>query len=147
MLTAEVGTQRLVVVPPAPAMAPCAHCGLAVPRGMHDEGAARQFCCAGCRAVYAALHEHGLEHYYALRASADEASLALPRTPAPARTTDKSYAEMDDPGFRERSCWPAPGGLMQTELYLEGAHCSARVWVGGGHAGACPRLVGIRLGL
>jgi len=147
MLTAEVGTRRLALEPPAPETAPCAHCGLAVPRGMHDEGAARQFCCAGCRAVYAALHEHGLERYYALRASADEASLALPRTPAAARTTDKSYAEMDDPGFRERSCWPAPGGLMETELYLEGVHCSACVWLVEKLPRLCPGLVEIRLDL
>ncbi|HUM17900.1 MAG TPA: heavy metal translocating P-type ATPase metal-binding domain-containing protein, partial [Candidatus Nitrosotalea sp.] len=45
----------------------CAHCGLAVPAAEVDSAVPRQFCCEGCRAVWAILHEHGLERYYALR--------------------------------------------------------------------------------
>jgi Cu2+-exporting ATPase len=36
---------------------------------------------------------------------------------------------MDDPGFLGRMCSAAPGGLVATELYLEGTHCSACVWL------------------
>ena len=79
---------------PAPAAAGtrCAHCGLVVPAGLVDPGAARQFCCQGCRAVHAVIHEHGLERYYALRGSAEPPG-------APASPTGSSYAELDDPGF------------------------------------------------
>ena len=60
------------VAPPRAAFAQCAHCGLVVPPGLVDpalvdQDAPRQFCCHGCRAVYAVIHEHGLDRYYALR--------------------------------------------------------------------------------
>jgi Cu2+-exporting ATPase len=107
----------------APAIATeCAHCGLPVPPARIEEGAARQFCCAGCRAVHAVIHEHGLERYYALRGSAGRAGKA-------ARSTGRSYAELDDPGFRARNCRSSADGLLSTELYLEGVHCSACVWL------------------
>ena len=78
------------------------------------------FCCEGCRTVWHALHDNGLERYYALR----EAGAA-----GPARSTGRSYAELDDTGFLSRSCRPAPGGLLVTQLYLEGVSCAACVWV------------------
>ena len=102
------------------APAACAHCGLPVPAGLIDAGAPRQFCCEGCRAVYAVIHEHGLERYYALRATP---------APAPARPSERRFAELDDPGFAMRACRRAPDGLLTTELYLEGVHCSACVWL------------------
>jgi hypothetical protein len=45
----------------------CDHCGLPVlpGRACRDE-AERTFCCAGCRAVYALLHDAGLARYYGL---------------------------------------------------------------------------------
>jgi Cu2+-exporting ATPase len=108
--------------PTAAATVACAHCGLPVPPGQIDDAAARQFCCAGCRTVHAVIHEHGLERYYALLTSAGGTGVA-------ARSSGRSYAELDDPGFLARACRPAPGGLLSTELYLEGVHCSACVWL------------------
>ncbi|OGL14709.1 MAG: copper-translocating P-type ATPase [Candidatus Rokubacteria bacterium RIFCSPLOWO2_12_FULL_71_19] len=122
----------------------CAHCGLPVPAALREVGAARQFCCAGCRAVHALLQEHGLGRYYELRASAATASGG---GPASARAGDRFYAEMDDPGFRARACWPAPGGLEATEVYLEGVHCSACVWLVERLPRLCPGLVEARLDL
>ena len=110
------------VAPPRAATALCAHCGLVVPPGLVDGGAPRQFCCHGCRAVYAVIHEHGLDRYYALRDSTDAA-------PAPASPTGRSYGEFDDPGFQARACWSTADGLAATELYLEGVHCAACVWL------------------
>jgi Cu2+-exporting ATPase len=118
----------------------CAHCGLDVPPGLVDEGAERQFCCHGCRAVYAVIHEHGLDRYYAFRAEADG-------EPQPASPTGRSYAELDDPGFQARACWTTPDGLAATELYLEGVHCAACVWLVERLPSLVPGLVEVRLDL
>ena len=98
----------------------CAHCGLRVPAGRVETEAPRQFCCEGCRAVWAVIHEHGLERYYGLRDCA---------APAPARPSGRGYDELDDPGFRSRACRREAGGLLATDLYLEGVHCGACVWL------------------
>jgi len=58
----------------------CAHCGLP---------SAGEFCCTGCEVVHAAIAEHGLERFYALRDAA-----------APAHTTTYGYTELDDPAFQ-----------------------------------------------
>ena len=116
----------------------CAHCGLAVPAAAVDATAARQFCCEGCRAVWAILHEHGLERYYVLRGGA---------APAPAPAPDRLYAELDDAGFQGRACRPAPGGLLSTELYLEGVHCGACVWLVEKLPGLVPGVAEARLDL
>lgn len=98
----------------------CAHCSLPVPSARVESAARLQFCCDGCRSVYAVLNANGLESYYALRGDAE----ALP-----ARITQRRYAEFDDPAFLERHVRrPAPN-LCQSELFLEGIHCSACVWL------------------
>lgn len=99
----------------------CAHCSLPVPAGLIEPNDAVQFCCQGCRTVYDVIRSSGLERYYALR-QADGAG-------GPARTTGRSYAEFDDPAFREMHCQPLPGGLFAIELFLEGVHCAACVWL------------------
>ncbi len=106
----------------------CAHCGLAVPPGLIDDGAELQFCCGGCRAVYRVLHQEGLEGFYRLAAAEQR---------QPARTTPLSYAALDDPTFSERHCQRLLDGLRRTELYLEGVHCTACVWL----VERLPRLV------
>ncbi len=98
----------------------CAHCGLPVAPGLFEPAAVRQFCCAGCRAVYEAIHDQGLERFYDLRGDAP---------PVAARTTGRTYEEFDDPAFRELYCRPLPGGTCGIDLYLEGVHCAACVWL------------------
>ncbi len=100
----------------------CAHCGLPVPPALVEAAAERQFCCAGCRTVWSVIHEHGLERYYGVR----DDSGARAR---PARVLGRSYAAFDDPLFLERYARPLPGGLCSVELYLEGVHCAACVWL------------------
>ncbi len=100
----------------------CTHCGLPVAAGFVEQGAAEQFCCSGCRTVYAAIHGAGLDRYYAYREQAGERG-------ARARITGKSYAELDDPAFLSAYCRPVGDGLSAVELYLEGVHCSACVWL------------------
>src|SRR5262245_22118552 len=104
------------------AAAVCAHCGLAVPAPRLDEGGAPSFCCEGCRTVYDVLREHGLGRYYALRAAAGGTGRA-------ARPSGRAHAELDHPSFTARACRALPGGRLATELYLEGVHCAACVWL------------------
>jgi P-type Cu2+ transporter len=47
----------------------------------------------------------------------------------PARVTDRQYREFDDPVFRGLYYQTLPDGTQSTELYLEGVHCSACVWL------------------
>ena len=97
----------------------CAHCSSAVPPGLFQEGAERQFCCAGCHTAFAILHEHGLDSYYGFPQ----------RREAPVRASGRSYEEFDHPTFAQLYVQPQPGGLARTELYLEGVHCASCVWL------------------
>jgi len=109
-------------LPPLARKLPCSHCGLPVPASQIEAEAALQFCCHGCRTVYAVIHDAGLENYYGYwKESGGER--------VPARTTDRSYAEFDDPAFAQAYCKEQPRGLWAIDLYLEGVHCSACVWL------------------
>lgn len=100
----------------------CAHCGLTVPSGLLSDAQAEQFCCHGCQTAYGVIHSCGLDNFYRLldRGTDDH---------APAKSTGRGYAECDSAGFQAQYCSGLPGGLMQTELLLEGVHCSACVWL------------------
>ncbi len=100
----------------------CTHCGLPVPRGLVVEDAGEQFCCNGCRTVYEVIHRHGLEQYY-------EVARTVGEEPRSAGGGGRSYEEYDDPAFMELYCPPAGGDLRRVELYLEGVHCAACVWL------------------
>lgn len=105
----------------------CDHCGLPVPAGLVEEGAAAQFCCQGCKTVYAILRECRLDKYYAFR-ERDLAAGAGER--APAVTTGKGYREFDDPAFLALHAKEVAGNpLRQIDFYLEGVHCAACVWL------------------
>ena len=100
----------------------CDHCGLPVPAGLVEDGAELQFCCNGCRVAYQVIHEHGLDGYYDIKARIDAPEQAAQRS-------GKSFAEFDDPAFHELYCRELPSGLATVELYLEGVHCAACVWL------------------
>ena len=68
------------------------------------------------------LRECGLEQFYRVREGAAV-------EPAPARTTDRPYTEFDDPAFRDVYVRMLPDGTGLVELYLEGVHCAACVWL------------------
>ncbi len=97
----------------------CAHCGLDVPAGLYEPAAARQFCCDGCRAAFEIIHGCGLERYYALRDG----------VPSRCRATGRRYAEFDDPVFQGLYSRPLPAGGRTAELFVEGVHCAACVWL------------------
>lgn len=101
----------------------CTHCGLPVPTGLVREGAPEQFCCAGCETAYGVIHGCGLDAYYTLREASGSGDSRA------ARATGRRYAEFDDPTFCGLYCRGLAGALRQTELTLEGLHCSACVWL------------------
>jgi len=106
----------------ARAGAACAHCGLPVPRGLIEPGAQSQFCCAACRTVYRAIHECGLERYYALRE-------AVRGERAPAASTGGRFGAFDADEFLDAHARPIADGTREIELYLAGVHCPACVWL------------------
>jgi Cu2+-exporting ATPase len=113
----------MTAAPPAePSARACSHCGLPVPRGLIEAAASEQFCCAGCRTVWSLLRAEGLdEGFYRLAEGAAR---------APARVSGRRYLELDDPAFTARYVRPLPQrGLCATELYLEGVHCTACLWL------------------
>jgi Cu2+-exporting ATPase len=119
MSAADVLSGQGVALPHARVVCACAHCGLDVPAGLVDAEASRQFCCGGCRAAYAILHEHGLDRYY------DFAE----RRGAPVRSSGRRFEEFDHTVFQNLYVRALPNGLVEAELYLEGVHCASCVWL------------------
>lgn len=111
---------------PAPlastAVTTCSHCQLAVPPALIVPESTLQFCCHGCETVYAAISAQGLDRYYALQQSSGAPAV---RT----RSTGRSYDELDDDSFGQLYVRVLPSGMRQVELFLEGVHCAACVWI------------------
>lgn len=117
----EIGTPA-APRPPLEVELSCAHCGLPVPASRFDLQSEQQFCCDGCRSVFAILHSAGLGEYYAQR-DPDDARAATPQK------SQRKFEELDEPAFRQSHCQAAPGGVLRTEFFVEGVHCSACVWL------------------
>jgi P-type Cu2+ transporter len=82
----------------------CLHCGTAFAGG-------GDFCCGGCRTVYALLHEEGLERYYDLRG--DD---GVPVPDAAAERADRKWLDLVPAGGR-------------VSLDVQGIRCAACVWL------------------
>jgi Cu2+-exporting ATPase len=97
----------------------CAHCQLPVPAGLLAPDAEQQFCCTGCRTAFAIINDNGLASYYDIAERRD----------GPVAASGRSFEEFDHATFRELYVRRTPDGLAQVDLYLEGVHCSACVWL------------------
>lgn len=118
LLTDSAPIESPVVVKPAK---DCAHCGLAVPRGLLRSGDEHQFCCPGCRTAWTLIHSSGLEAWY--RISTDR------RPPADGTVNDTSPESFDAPGFLERYATVGDSGRHEITFSVEGIHCAACVWL------------------
>lgn len=94
----------------------CIHCGLDLgPRHRPEDG---PFCCRGCRAVHALIHDSGLDRFYDLRPD----HIA----PAPDLKPDNlAWVDVlaEDPDAR------LGADLVRLNLDLQGLHCAACVWL------------------
>jgi Cu2+-exporting ATPase len=118
----------------------CTHCGLPVPRNLIVEGEEEQFCCSGCRQVYAILHDWGFDDgYYRLLDQADGRG-------APASPSGRKFEDFDDPAFRDQHV-ESRGSTNVVRFYLEGVHCAACVWLVEELPRAVGGLVSVRLNL
>jgi len=100
----------------------CSHCGLPVPAGLVEPATEHQFCCSGCRVAYQVIRGAGLAQYYEIRERVDAPN-------RPALGSVRHYQEFDDPAFLELYGRATPAGLAAIELYLEGVHCAACLWL------------------
>lgn len=135
-----VASRSIPAGAPAPAVVRCSHCALPVPRGLVEDGAEQQFCCDGCRTVFSIIHTGGLGSYYTMRRE-------LERDQAPARTSDQTYDEFDDPAYAAQHVRGAAGGLLETTLLLEAVHCAACVWLVERIGKLVPGVIDARLSL
>ena len=104
---------------------PCVHCGL--PVGRYPVGDGPYFCCTGCRMVYQALQTAGFdETFYRLRDLAPAHSAVAP-VPPPA--DDLKLFELDTDAFLQEHTRPVKDGVRSVELFLDGVHCAACVWL------------------
>jgi len=123
-----------------PAPATCSHCGLEVPRSLVREGEDLQFCCSGCRQVYALIHEWGYDEYYRLVDSQNQ-------DVQPARVAGRAFEDFDDETYQREFVDTVADGKQCAELYLEGVHCAACVWLVEKLPQAVPGLESVRLNL
>jgi Cu2+-exporting ATPase len=100
----------------------CTHCSLPVPRGLLEDGAEEQFCCAGCRTVYETLKGAGLQRFYELSEQSDNSPARA------ASTSGRGFTEFDHEDFLA-SYVQEEEGVSRVTLYLEGVHCAACVWL------------------
>ena len=102
----------------------CDHCGL--PVGAAPVGNGPYFCCSGCEVVYHALHDAGYgDTFYSLTDIAQE------RNPTPASTSVDPLvlSEFDTDAFLEEHTTCRDDGTREVELFLDGVHCAACVWL------------------
>lgn len=106
------------------APARCFHCGLPVATASASRarirGVEREFCCSGCQAVCAAIHEAGLEGFYQ-RAPDGEVLGPPPELPRQLDfyDLDEVQQEFVDTSSEQR----------EIQLSVEGIHCAACVWL------------------
>jgi len=103
-------------------------------------GEEAQFCCGGCRQVYALVHEWGFDQYYRL-VEQQQGELE------PARVSGRSFEDFDDERLQGEATEAVGPDRCRTRLYLEGVHCAACVWLVERLPAALPGVDEVRLNL
>ncbi len=102
----------------------CYHCGLPVPPeaavAAEVGGAARRFCCNGCRSVCEAIHRAGLEGFYK---RTPEGEILGPPPEPPKELALYDLEEVQSEFVQDL------GEGREVNLLVEGIHCAACVWL------------------
>jgi Cu2+-exporting ATPase len=102
----------------------CFHCGLPVAPNdfFYSElaGAARQFCCVGCKSVCEAIFAAGLQGYY------HRTPKGILLAPPPAPPKDMEMYDFDE---LQQEFVTRKDELRDVHLLVEGIHCAACVWL------------------
>lgn len=102
----------------------CFHCSLPVSASGHISrevaGVRRDFCCAGCAAVCAAIHDAGLQAFYRQATAGD--TLA----PPPAASPDLAQYDLAEV---QAEFVDGQGDVRAVHLLVEGIHCAACIWL------------------
>ena len=121
---ADTRTDDAVGVPLAARLV-CFHCSQTVDTPgrwtVRIDGALRETCCAGCRAVAQAIVDAGMEDYYRHRTGTATTPAAVPDEIA-------KLALYDEPELQQRFV-RASGERSEATLMLEGLRCGACVWL------------------
>lgn len=103
---------------------PCAHCSL--PVGSYPIGKDPFFCCTGCALVYEALQNAGYgDTYYKLQ----DLAPSFKKKPAKVNEDVVRLAELDTDSFLEEHTKSVDEDTRSVELFLDGVHCAACVWL------------------
>lgn len=102
----------------------CAHCSL--PVGSYPVGNNPYFCCTGCALVYEALQHAGYgDTYYKLQ----DLAPSFKKKPARVNEDIVRLAELDTTSFLDEHTKPIDADTRSVELFLDGVHCAACVWL------------------
>jgi P-type Cu2+ transporter len=102
----------------------CKHCAL--PVGPNPIGDGPYFCCTGCEIVFHALRDNGWDDtFYRLTDVARERDA----TPASPSIDPLVLSELDSDAFIEDNTVLNDDGSRTVELFLDGVHCAACVWL------------------
>ncbi len=102
----------------------CKHCGLPVPAGLIVAERDFQYCCHGCESAHQLISANGLEAFYAMVDSSQEAQTLRDRED---RSTQ--FDQLEDPAFLARFARPLPDESYEIRMALDGIHCAACVWL------------------
>jgi P-type Cu2+ transporter len=123
----------------------CLHCRLPVPAHRKHLKGGNDFCCNGCASVYRLLKENNLDYFYDLQKQ--DASGGIPATEA---EDAKDFGWFDSPEFQDYHVHTSEEGnekVAKIELFLEGIHCPACVWLLEKSPQIIPGLYGVRVDL
>lgn len=106
----------------------CTHCTESVQSAVYDKETDPEltipFCCQGCLSVYQILQHRGFGEYYAIKKSA-----GILRRRAPVSMREERFNYLDDSHFLQEYTEFDEQGLRVAEIYLEGIHCLACLWL------------------
>lgn len=105
----------------------CVHCDeqALIPIFLREDSEHKlPFCCNGCLTVYEVLKEKSLTSFYDIKKSSGVFKRRSPVAP-----TKNTYAYLDDEKYQSVHCYKNQDGNRSIEMYLEGIHCLACLWL------------------